>query len=115
MKFDLELSLGEADGRIVGGLGYASALFDEATIERHRGYLVAMLRAMVARRGAGGGDASSCSEPAERTLLLESGTQTEAAYPSERCIHELFEEQVAKHAGRGGGGVRRRAADVRES
>src|SRR5690348_4591243 len=48
VKFDVELSLGEMNGCIVGGLLYARALFDAATMERHRGYLVAMLRAMVA-------------------------------------------------------------------
>src|SRR4029079_1775806 len=32
----------------------------------------------------------------ERTLLLETWNATEAAYPSERCIHTLFEEQVAR-------------------
>ena len=38
-KFDLTLSLAEAGGRISGGLEYATALFDRATIERHAGYL----------------------------------------------------------------------------
>ncbi|MBD9653184.1 hypothetical protein IB267_33060, partial [Ensifer sp. ENS09] len=32
----------------------------------------------------------------ERRLLLETWNQTAADYPSEKCIHELFEEQVAK-------------------
>ncbi|PPT24452.1 non-ribosomal peptide synthetase, partial [Xanthomonas arboricola] len=32
VKFDLELNLTEADDRIVGGLGYARALFNESTI-----------------------------------------------------------------------------------
>ncbi|MER8563859.1 amino acid adenylation domain-containing protein, partial [Mesorhizobium sp. M1204] len=31
---------------------------------------------------------------AERSYLLEELNRTAAAYPSERCIHELFEEQV---------------------
>ena len=48
VKFDLDLSLTEWAGRIVGSLGYATALFDEATIERHREYLITLLRAMVA-------------------------------------------------------------------
>ncbi|WP_214477564.1 non-ribosomal peptide synthetase, partial [Mesorhizobium sp. dw_380] len=32
----------------------------------------------------------------ERELVLETWNRTEAAYPSDRCIHELFEEQVAR-------------------
>ncbi|KAG0341268.1 hypothetical protein BG005_003033, partial [Podila minutissima] len=47
VKFDLELALWEAGDRVVGSLGYATALFDEATIERHVGYLVAMLKRLV--------------------------------------------------------------------
>ncbi|MFA1624578.1 AMP-binding protein, partial [Rhizobium mongolense] len=33
---------------------------------------------------------------AERTYLLEDLNRTAAAYPSERCIHELFEQQVRR-------------------
>ncbi|MHC2566243.1 non-ribosomal peptide synthetase component F [Bradyrhizobium liaoningense] len=33
---------------------------------------------------------------AERTYLLEELNRTAAAYPSQRCIHELFEQQVQK-------------------
>src|SRR5262249_40251208 len=93
VNFDVELTLSEGDGRIVGSLSYATALFDAATIERHRGYLVAMLRAMVADAGAPVSRAALLG-PAERTLLLETWNATAAAYPSERCIHQLFEDQV---------------------
>ncbi|MCG1048889.1 condensation domain-containing protein, partial [Mycetohabitans sp. B6] len=68
-KFDLDLHLYEAGGEIVGALGYATALFDRATIERHVGYLQTMLQAMAA-------DAAypvtrvELLSPAERTLLL---------------------------------------------
>ena len=95
VKFDLELSLGEADSRIVGALNYATALFDEATIRRHRDYLLVMLRAMVA-------DADQIVDridimaAGERKLVLDTWNQTAAPYPSERCIHELFAEQVRK-------------------
>ncbi|MDA9391350.1 hypothetical protein WN73_11850 [Bradyrhizobium sp. CCBAU 45394] len=47
VKFDLELSLGEQGEVIAGTLGYATALFDQGTIERQRDYLLALLRAMV--------------------------------------------------------------------
>ena len=45
-KFDLTLELREADGRIVGGLRYATALFDRETAERHADYLREVLRGM---------------------------------------------------------------------
>ncbi len=95
VKFDLELSLSETDGSIVGEIAYASALFDAATIERQRGYFVAVLRALVADPGQPALRVELIG-PAERALLLETRNQTEAAYPSERPIHQLFEEQVRR-------------------
>ncbi|WP_420886324.1 condensation domain-containing protein, partial [Bradyrhizobium yuanmingense] len=95
VEFDLELSLGEQGQEIAGTLAYATALFDQATIERQRGYLLALLRAMAA-------DAQQevrrieLLSTAERTYLLEELNQTAARYPAERCIHELFEAQVHK-------------------
>ena len=47
-KFDLTLSLRESGGQIVGGLNYATALFDRETIERWSGYLHKVLSEMVA-------------------------------------------------------------------
>ncbi|WP_369067727.1 condensation domain-containing protein, partial [Burkholderia gladioli] len=47
VKFDLELAFEESDDGIAGVLGYSTALFQRATIERHLAYLQAMLRAMV--------------------------------------------------------------------
>src|ERR1700720_1535317 len=34
--------------------------------------------------------------PAERTLLLHTWNQTQAPYPQDRCIHQLFEAQAEK-------------------
>ncbi|MEQ1511207.1 MAG: amino acid adenylation domain-containing protein [Lysobacteraceae bacterium] len=46
-KFDLTLSLSEDGERIVGGIEYATALFDHATLTRHVGYLQRVLQVMV--------------------------------------------------------------------
>ncbi|MET3524865.1 condensation domain-containing protein, partial [Mesorhizobium abyssinicae] len=93
VKFDLELDLGEDGDQIVGSLHYATALFDEATIERQREYLVVLLRAMVADAGQPVGRIDILPA-AERTYLLEGLNRTDADYPSDLCIHELFEAQV---------------------
>ncbi|MGR8966398.1 amino acid adenylation domain-containing protein [Rhizobium leguminosarum] len=95
VNFDLELNLGEQGEVIAGTLGYATALFDRATIERQCGYLLALLRAMVA-------DAEQPVReldilPAEeRSYLLEELNRTEADYPSDLCVHALFEAQVRR-------------------
>ncbi|UVK49252.1 amino acid adenylation domain-containing protein (plasmid) [Mesorhizobium sp. AR07] len=93
VKFDLELDLGEDGDQIAGSLHYATALFDQATIERQRGYLLALLRAMVGDAGQPVGRIELLPAD-ERAYLLEELNRTAAAYPSERCIHELFEAQV---------------------
>ncbi|WP_150852094.1 non-ribosomal peptide synthetase, partial [Sinorhizobium arboris] len=95
VKFDLELDLRD-DGEVIAGtLGYATALFDRATIERQRGYLLALLRAMVADAGQPVGRIDILPAD-ERRYLLEELNRTEADYPSELCVHELFEAQVRR-------------------
>ncbi|WP_155522344.1 AMP-binding protein, partial [Xanthomonas translucens] len=49
-KFDLELFVGEDEhqDRIVGSLGYATALFDRSSIDRHLAQFVTLLRRMLA-------------------------------------------------------------------
>jgi thioesterase domain-containing protein len=46
-KFDLSLSLQEVDGRIVGAMEYAAALFDASTIARHVEHWRRLLEAML--------------------------------------------------------------------
>ena len=92
-KFDLQLELGESGSCIAGSLRYAVDLFDASTMERYRSYLIALLQAMVDDIE----QPMSCVDvlaPEERTLLLETWNATDAPYPHDRCIHELFEEQV---------------------
>ncbi|HEX8697018.1 MAG TPA: amino acid adenylation domain-containing protein, partial [Longimicrobium sp.] len=97
-KFDLSLSLAEAGGRIVGSVTYATALFEAATVERHVGYLRRVLEAMAAdelRRV----DALPLLPDAERRRVLEEWNATDAEYPREACLHELFEAQVRRTPG----------------
>ena len=89
------LGLAEADDRITGSLVYASALFDRSTIERYVGYLHRVLAAMVADQEQLV-SALPLLSPAERHQVLVEWNATETAYPSARCIHELFEAQVSK-------------------
>ncbi|MCG1019978.1 amino acid adenylation domain-containing protein, partial [Mycetohabitans sp. B4] len=95
VKFDLELNLSEAGEEIIGSLGYATALFDQSTIERHVGYLQTMLQTMVARPQQPVATLELLS-PAERQLLLQTWNATQQAYPSHWCVHQLFEAQVER-------------------
>ncbi|HEU0300275.1 MAG TPA: condensation domain-containing protein, partial [Longimicrobium sp.] len=94
-KFDLSLWLYEADGRIAGGLTYATSLFERETAGRYTGYLRRVLKAMVADERRRVEDLPLLPE-AERRQVLEEWNATEAAYPADTCIHELFEAQAER-------------------
>ncbi len=94
-KFDLSLSLQEAGDRIVGGLEYATALFERSTIERYLGYFRALLEAMVDGDSQVVDRLPILSEEERRRVLYE-WNDTAVEYPADKCIHELFEEQVRK-------------------
>src|SRR5262249_19227185 len=94
-KFDLTLSLGEAGEMIAGGVEYATALFERATIERYLGYLRMLLEAMTAD------DAQAIARlpllgEAERRRVLIDWNASQAVYPREKCVHELFEAQAER-------------------
>ncbi|MET4727492.1 amino acid adenylation domain-containing protein/thioester reductase-like protein [Lysobacter enzymogenes] len=94
-KFDLELVLGERDGLIEGGLNYASALFDAATIERHRDYLLAALRAFAAE------DARPLAQwpllpPREREELLHHRNCDQTDYDRDGLLDVAFARQAAR-------------------
>jgi amino acid adenylation domain-containing protein len=91
----VELELRDAGDRVVGALRYATALFDRSTMERHAGYLRRLLTAMVADEQRRVDEIDILGEE-ERHQLLVGWNDTQASYPLDRCIHELFEEQVAK-------------------
>ncbi|WP_340618805.1 amino acid adenylation domain-containing protein, partial [Xenorhabdus entomophaga] len=95
VKFDLELNLFEEEDRIVGYLGYSTALFDQSTIERHVEYLHTILQTMVADIQQPVGEMNILA-PVERRLLLETWNATVAPYPEQLCVHQLIEQQVER-------------------
>src|ERR1700722_11647201 len=94
-KFDLTLSLQEAGRSISGGLEYATALFEQSTIERYLGHFRTLLEAMVKDDTQTVSRLPSLSQ-GERHQVIEGWNDTAVEYPSAACIHELFEAQVAR-------------------
>jgi len=92
-KFDLTLGLFESDNEIIGSMSYSTALFDHETVERHVGYLCSVLQAMVADLERSVMSVDLLSQP-ERDLLLGQWNETRMDYPTELCIHHLFEQQA---------------------
>ncbi|KRB71687.1 non-ribosomal peptide synthetase [Noviherbaspirillum sp. Root189] len=91
-KFDMSLNLAEADGRIVGALVYAAAMFDQDTVERHLGYVRNVLVAMVTDDQQPL-DQVSLLDTAARQQILKDWNRTDAAR-SFQTVHALFEEQA---------------------
>jgi amino acid adenylation domain-containing protein len=94
-KFDLTLSLAEHDGNLCGFFEYNTDLFDQSTVERMIGHFQNLLDAIVVDP-----DQSIAVLPilteAERHQILVEWNDTAADYPRDKCIHQLFEEQVER-------------------
>ncbi|HET7460393.1 MAG TPA: amino acid adenylation domain-containing protein, partial [Longimicrobium sp.] len=94
-KFDLSLVLAEREGRIEGGVTYATALFERETVERYLGYLRRVLGQMAADESRPV-ERLALMPPDERARVVDEWNRTGADYPRESCIHELFEAQAAR-------------------
>jgi arthrofactin-type cyclic lipopeptide synthetase C len=94
-KVDMSLNLGEVDGRIIGGLGYATALFARETAVRYGEYLRHVLTAMIADEDQPV-DRIAIMGAAERQQVLETWNETSSVCPPDGCVHELVEAQAAE-------------------
>ena len=91
--FDLSLELYEAEGRIIGGLNYATALYDCASVSRHWSYLVQVLRQFIAD------DRQAVTQLAlvdagERQRLLHQLNPAPTPFPEASWVHRPFERQA---------------------
>ncbi|HEY0022712.1 MAG TPA: non-ribosomal peptide synthase/polyketide synthase [Longimicrobium sp.] len=94
-QFDLSLELAATPQGLRGGLNYSTDLFERGTMVRMLGHLQRVL-AQVAADADVRLSGLELLGPAEREQVLEAWNDTAAAYPADRCIHELFEAQVAR-------------------
>ncbi|MGD9161545.1 MAG: condensation domain-containing protein, partial [Desulfobacteraceae bacterium] len=94
-QFDLSLSLQELGDEIVGSLNYATALFEKDSIERYIEYFKTLLQSMVRNDNQRIYQLELLSST-ELNQVLYDWNDTKAEYPRDKCIHELFEEQVEK-------------------
>jgi amino acid adenylation domain-containing protein len=92
---ELSLSLNDGDGGLTGTLEYARDLFDQQTINRMVACWRAVLEGMVTDVGCSIHRLPMLPE-SERHQVIELFNATQVAYPQEKLIHELFEEQVRR-------------------
>ncbi|MCI0724046.1 MAG: amino acid adenylation domain-containing protein, partial [Acidobacteria bacterium] len=94
-KFDLTLSMAETDQGLIGSLEYNTDLFNPATITRMVGHFLTLLKGVVGTPEQRIADLPLLTE-AERHQLLVEWNRTQADYPQEACVHQLFELQVER-------------------
>jgi amino acid adenylation domain-containing protein len=94
-KFDLLLSMAEEGGELRGELKYNADLFNPDTILRMTGHLKSLLEGITANPEARLSELPLLTAEERRQLLVE-WNETRAEYPHDKCIHQLFEEQVER-------------------
>ncbi|WP_286191325.1 non-ribosomal peptide synthetase [Comamonas sp. JC664] len=93
-RFDLTLGFTEGRDGFAGGLEYATALFERATVERLLGHLKALLTAAVEAPDRPVFELPLL-DPSEQRRVLVEWNDTGAGGPADACIHTLIERQVA--------------------
>jgi amino acid adenylation domain-containing protein len=93
--FAVTLSIRDTAQGLRGELEYRTDLFDSATIARMLGHFLLLLRGVVTNPEQRISDLPLLTK-AERQQLLVAWNDTQVTSPSDRCIHDLFEEQVAR-------------------
>lgn len=92
---DLTLDIAETSKGLVCCFEYNSDLFETATIERMCGHFKVLLEAIVANPQQPVSQLPLLTE-CERHQLLVEWNDTAADYSYDKCIHQLFEEQVER-------------------
>jgi amino acid adenylation domain-containing protein len=98
-KFDLTLVFAQQGSGLAGVIEYAQDLFEEETIDRLCGHLLVILDRATANPQLPIGDISLLTQ-AEENQLLVSWNNTRREFPHDRCVHQLFSEQVSRTPGR---------------
>ncbi|MFD8449198.1 amino acid adenylation domain-containing protein [Streptomyces coelicoflavus] len=95
-KFDLTLDLRESPDGLVGTVEYNPDLYDRETIRRFIGHYTRLLAAVADDPGRPVSRLAMI-DAEERRQVVEVFNDTERPFSDDRCLHELFEEQVARH------------------
>jgi amino acid adenylation domain-containing protein/non-ribosomal peptide synthase protein (TIGR01720 family) len=94
-KFDLYLNVTETAGALRLDCDYNTDLFDGETIRRWLNHYRTLLEGIVVRPEERVSALPLLSEDERRRMLVE-WNETEAEYPKDACLQELFEAQVER-------------------
>src|SRR5476649_1041236 len=94
-QFDLTLDTYEKSGTLHAALTYANDLSEAPSIARMAQHWISLLQAMVADGEQRVGELPMLADD-EQHVLVHAWNQTGEAYPTERGIHQLIEDQVQR-------------------
>ena len=94
-KFDITLDFIETGAGLYGNIEYNTDLFDRATIERMANHFIVLVEQVTENPGRQIKDLEVLTSEEKHQLLVE-WNDTDVDYPRGKCIHQLFEDQVAK-------------------
>ena len=94
-KFDLTLVVAETESGLVGTFEYKTDLFDRTTIERMGEHYGNLLESAVVSPDARISDLRLMG-PAEAEQVMVGWNDTAQEFPSGKCAHHLFEDQVER-------------------
>jgi amino acid adenylation domain-containing protein len=94
-KFDLTLSLEETGDGLAGYVEFNTDLFDAGTITRLIGHYQTVLEAVVVNIEQRISQLPLLAE-AERKQVLVEWNDTDTRFAKDKCVHQLFEEQVGR-------------------
>ena len=95
VTFDLCVNIIESAAGLRIDCDYSTALFDEATIARWMEHYRLALESIVVAPGTPLA-ALELLSPEQTRFVLDAVNDTDAAYPGESCIHDLFAAQAAR-------------------
>nr|MDZ8007541.1 amino acid adenylation domain-containing protein [Nostoc sp. DedSLP05]MDZ8097380.1 amino acid adenylation domain-containing protein [Nostoc sp. DedSLP01] len=94
-KFDLTLLMYNSPAGLAGVWEYNTDLFDASTIERMAVHFQTLLEGIVANPEERISQLPLLTQVEQQQLLVE-WNDTQVDYPFDKCIHQLFEQQVEK-------------------
>jgi len=93
--YDLTVGITLGDGDMVLNVYYQEELFDESAIERLSHHYISVIKNIIEDSGQAVSGIEIISPEERRKILVDFNT-TDAEYPHNKTIHQLFEEQAAR-------------------
>ncbi len=92
-KFDLLVSLQDRGRELSGVVEYNSDLYEATSVQRLVGHFEVLMKGLITDANQRLSQLPMMSERERQQIVVE-WNKTAAEYPRDRCIHEIFEQQV---------------------